>query len=269
MRGLELISLEKCKEIELDMFRQIIKVCEKYKLRYILDYGTLIGAVRHGGFIPWDDDIDISMPRPDYNVFKQVFDKETEDSRYELRTGMKGNIAIPYIQVVHQDTITQKKGRRETYAQALWVDVFPVDGAGDSAEQQREIYDKYWDKIHKSRRIFGRYKPYLNPWKQLRQCYWHHLKKFQLGKIIGEAEALMQTYDYDSSRNVFCYPTVYGTKEKNSKSYYEDRIIMDFEGISCRIPREHDKKLRGIYGDYTKLPPEDQRKGHEYLAFWR
>ena len=82
MRGLELISLEKCKEIELDMFRQIIKVCEKYKLRYILDYGTLIGAVRHGGFIPWDDDIDISMPRPDYNVFKQVFDKETEDSRY-------------------------------------------------------------------------------------------------------------------------------------------------------------------------------------------
>ncbi len=56
MRGLELISLEKCKEIELDMFRQIIKVCEKYKLRYILDYGTLIGAVRHGGFIPWDDD---------------------------------------------------------------------------------------------------------------------------------------------------------------------------------------------------------------------
>lgn len=171
--------------------------------------------------------------------------------------------------MVHQDTITQKKGRRETYAQALWVDVFPVDGAGDSAEQQREIYDKYWDKIHKSRRIFGRYKPYLNPWKQLRQCYWHHLKKFQLGKIIGEAEALMQTYDYDSSRNVFCYPTVYGTKEKNSKSYYEDRIIMDFEGIFCRIPREYDKKLRGIYGDYTKLPPEDQRKGHEYLAFWR
>ena len=92
MRGFEPISMEKCKEIELDMFRQIIKVCEKYKLRYILDYGTLIGAVRHGGFIPWDDDIDISMPRPDYNVFKQVFDKEAEDSCYELRTGMPSPI---------------------------------------------------------------------------------------------------------------------------------------------------------------------------------
>lgn len=115
MRELEPISLEECKEIELDMFRQIVKVCEKHKLRYILDYGTLIGAVRHGGFIPWDDDIDISMPRPDYNVFKQVFDRETENSRYELRTGMKGNVAIPYIQVVHRDTITQKKGRREMH----------------------------------------------------------------------------------------------------------------------------------------------------------
>lgn len=79
----------------------------------------------------------------------------------------------------------------------------------------------------------------------------------------------MQTYDYDSSKNVFCYPTVYGVREKNSKGYYEDRIIMNFEGISCRVPREYDKKLRGIYGDYTKLPPEDQRNGHEYLAFWR
>ena len=125
---------ELMRKIELDIFSHIIEICEKYELRYIIDYGTLLGAVRHGGFIPWDDDIDISMPRPDYETFKRVFsDEMTEVPQYELRTGMKGNIAIPYIQVVHTGTVTEKKGRREKYAQSVWVDVFPVDGIVSSA----------------------------------------------------------------------------------------------------------------------------------------
>ena len=63
---MEQIRNEELKQIELDIFQQVIEICEKHNLRYIVDYGSLIGIVRHGGFIPWDDDIDVSMPRPDY-----------------------------------------------------------------------------------------------------------------------------------------------------------------------------------------------------------
>ena len=67
---------EEVRKMELDIFSHVVTICEKYKLRYIIDYGTLLGAVRHGGFIPWDDDIDISMPRSDYETFKRVFSDE-------------------------------------------------------------------------------------------------------------------------------------------------------------------------------------------------
>ncbi len=264
------IAIEECKQIELEIFQVIIELCERHNLRYILDYGSLIGAVRHGGFIPWDDDIDVSMPRPDYERFKELWNEERrEDTQYELRTGMKGNLAIPYIQVVHTGTLAEKKGRRKNYTQSVWVDVFPIDGAGETKEQCEEIYQQYWKKIEESRKIFGRYHPYLNPIKQVKQWYWHHIKKFQLPRIIREAEDMMQTYDYEKSTYVFCYPTIYGTKEHNEKSFYENRVDMTFEGISCKVPKEYDRKLAGIYGDYMTPPPKEKQKGHDYVAYWK
>lgn len=265
---MRILNEEEMKQMELHIFSRVIDVCEHHNLRYILDYGSLIGVVRHGGFIPWDDDIDISMPRPDYEKFKVLFLQENEEDELELRTGMKGNVALPYVQVVNKNTITVKKGRREAYAQSVWVDVFPIDGAGSTQEQKDKVYDAYWEKIRESRKIIGRYRPFLNPFKQLRQFYWHHLKKYCLSKIIAQAEEIMQTYEYETAEDVFCFCTVYGTKEKNEKSFYEDRVTMEFEGVTCKVPREFDRKLRGIYGDYTKLPPEEKRKGHDFEAYY-
>lgn len=264
------ISDEEVKKIELAIFSHIIEVCEKYNLRYIIDYGTLLGAVRHGGFIPWDDDIDISMPRADYEIFKKVFPEQmTENPQYELRTGMKGNVALPYIQVVDTGTITEKKGRREKYAQALWIDVFPVDGAGFTREDLEENHTEYQKNITETRKIFGRYKPFLNPLKQLRQFYDHHIRSSQLEKYVTRAEECMKKYDYDACDHIFCYATPYGTKEKNRKEYYEDRIDMEFEGITCKVPRAYDQKLRDMYGNYHELPPAEKRKGHDFVPYYR
>lgn len=270
MKERKIIPEKEIRQIELDIFRQIIRVCEKYELRYIMDYGTLLGAVRHGGFIPWDDDIDLSMPRPDFEKFYQVFEQEmTEYPQYELRRGMKSDLALPYIQIVHTGTITEKNGRREKYGQALWVDIFPIDGGGNSRAEIEQVHAAYWEKINESRQIFGRYKPYLNPIKQIRQFYTHHIRSFALGKIIAEAEQCMQTYDYEQSELIFCYCTFCGTKEINKKKYYEDRIELEFEGIPCKVPRDYDEKLKNIYGDYMQLPPEEERKGHDFVPFYR
>lgn len=267
VRGRQLETKE-CRQIQLDILCEIKAVCERHELRYILDYGSLLGAVRHGGFIPWDDDIDVSMPRPDYERFKQIFESEMRAvSGIRLRSGMQGNLALPYVQVVNENTVAEKRGRRKAYAQAVWVDVFPVDGAG-TGEKTEEIYRCYWKGIEKIRQIIGRYRPYRNPRKQFRQFYFHYIKKLCLGKVVKEAERIMQTFDYDASDKVFCYQTVYGVREKNHKKYYEDRIEMSFEGISCKVPRDYDEKLRGIYGDYEVFPPEEERKGHEFRAYY-
>lgn len=264
------ISMEECRQLQLDIFREIVEVCERHKLCYILDYGSLIGVVRHAGFIPWDDDIDISMPRPDYERLKEVFNEEQpSNSVFELRTGLKENVAIPYIQVVNRETVTVKKGRRESYAQSVWVDVFPVDGTSEVMEERKELYENYWKSVYAIRQVIGRYKPYRNPKKQVRQFYFHFVKKYRLGKMLREAEAIMKTIDYESSNVVFCYPTVYGADEKNHKKYYENRMKMTFEGISCMVPRDYDEKLQGIYGDYRKLPLEEERRGHDYVAYYR
>lgn len=264
------ISEEEVKKIELAIFSSIVEVCEKHQLRYIIDYGTLLGAVRHGGFIPWDDDIDISMPRPDYEIFKKVFPEEMKNNpRCEQRTGMQGDLALPYIQIVDTGTITEKKGRRKKYAQSLWVDVFPVDGAGFTREDLEENHAEYQKNIAETRKIFGRYKPFLNPLKQIRQFYNHYIRSYQLKKYVWRAEQCMKKYEYDACDHIFCFATPYGTKEKNSKEYYEDRIDMEFEGITCKVPRAYDQKLRDMYGDYHELPPIEKRKGHDFVPYYR
>ena len=79
----------------------------------------------------------------------------------------------------------------------------------------------------------------------------------------------MNKYDYDACENIFCLATIYGTKEKNRKEYYEDRIDMEFEGITCKVPRAYDRKLRDMYGNYHELPPVEKRKGHDFVPYYR
>ena len=79
----------------------------------------------------------------------------------------------------------------------------------------------------------------------------------------------MKKCDYDACDDIFCLATIYGRKEKNRKEYYEERMDMEFEGIPCKVPRDYDEKLKNIYGDYMQLPPEKERKGHNFVPFYR
>ena len=105
--------------------------------------------------------------------------------------------------------------------------------------------------------------------KQIRQFYDHHIRSLCLEKYVKQAEECMKKYDYDACENIFCLATIYGTKEKNRKEYYEDRIDMKFEGITCKVPRAYDRKLRDMYGNYHELPPVEKRKGHDFVPYYR
>ena len=133
MENDRLIKLNKneIKKIELEILKHFTNICDSYGLRYFLAGGTLLGAVRHKGFIPWDDDIDVFMPRPDYEIFIHLFEK-INTSRYLKLSHPWDNqnetyLHIPYLKIIDTRTIKYEKGCNKSHG-GLDIDVFPIDG---------------------------------------------------------------------------------------------------------------------------------------------
>ena len=122
---MEYLSLDQVKQIELDILKYVDAVCKEYNLRYFLSFGTLIGAIRHKGFIPWDDDIDISMPREDYERFVEIT-KNANGKFVTLYPGKEG-YPYPFVKVVDKSTELAEKDVMDIPDNGLWVDIFPVD----------------------------------------------------------------------------------------------------------------------------------------------
>ena len=126
---MELLTLDQVKRKELEILKYVVAVCQRLGCRYYLSYGSLLGAIRHRGFIPWDDDIDISMPRADFNKFQAwVTSAENADGRFvTLHPGCKG-YPYHYIKVVDTTTRLIDTDLNDFAGNGLWIDIFPLDG---------------------------------------------------------------------------------------------------------------------------------------------
>ena len=121
------MTIEDMKRIELEVMDEIHRICRDHGLRYYLFYGSLLGAVRHGGFIPWDDDIDIVMMREDYEVLIGHFDEWRSSDRFSLALYKDGKNPCQYAKVVDSTTRVREAFARRDYGTGIWVDVFPLD----------------------------------------------------------------------------------------------------------------------------------------------
>ena len=263
------MTLDEIKKVELGILKNLVAYLEENNLRYIIDYGTLLGAIRHGGFIPWDDDIDISMPRPDYERLLQLV-KERPIDGVKMNHARDGENGVnPYAKAVDEKTIVQYSWRYEKYNTPVWVDIFPVDGFKDENDLQERIKKmKEWDYYRE------------------KACYKYPIKKSGIGgmirklikwvyvniigpkRYIDKIEKCAQEVPYNNSEKGYIYVPPYSKGEILDKTYLEDTIFMKFEDLDVRVPREFDRRLTEAYGDYMKLPPEEQRKPHEIEAFW-
>ena len=127
------LEIEEIKHIEVDILKHVVKICNRHKLRYFLAYGTLLGAVRHQGFIPWDDDIDICMPRPDYDKFIEIWQKEktlNESLNFGLLFPSPGNnYFYEFAKVTATDTVCEVNlPILDIKGLGIWIDIFPLDG---------------------------------------------------------------------------------------------------------------------------------------------
>ena len=246
-------------QVSLDILKDIHAFCIKEGIKYSLAYGTLIGAIRHKGFIPWDDDLDIMMPRPDYERFINTY---KSDQGYEvLPEGENSMIAMARVYDVERTYVTMPKSpwcKREV---GIWIDIFPIDAAENDfsmfTNRVEKIYD-LWVKncIYRQSQIsFNIKKGFIENLKLLkRKLTWEkyntNSKQINLIKSVkyGTTDYVTQLAMPECKTKEF-YPIV----------FFNEYIEVDFENNSFLSIKEYDKFLRYIYGDYMKLPPIEER----------
>ena len=264
------LSLEEIQRIELHMFKVFDKFCRKHHLRYSMAGGTLLGAVRHKGFIPWDDDIDIGMPRPDYDRFVSLMRNRLLDGgNIYLLPEKHPKAAMPYAKLFDKRTYTDFIYATDTGSDCLWIDILPVDGM---PEDEKEL-ERHMNRLKRLRfilqlsrakpgsgttRLKAALKPLTRPFFKLFPTHvWRDL-------MNGWA----RKYDFDKSRFVgIAVWGLYGTGESVKKN--EALMEMEFEGNSFLGTVSYDEYLSGIYGDYMTLPPKEKQIAHPAEAYLR
>ena len=261
---------EDLKQILTEILCHIDAFCKEYEIKYFLCGGTALGAVRHHGFIPWDDDIDIMMPREDYERFISLY-REKDDSYYQLHTYENDQkYLFPYAKVDDSRTIVLERINRPSSI-GVNLDVFPIDNLPEEEQKRNVLYQKasYLIKIYNIKQVkINRNRFFV---KNIILLIGHLiLAPISMDLIVKTLSNLPKRYkDQDSS---LCGLVVwgYGKREINLKSSYKSQIFCEFEGFLFPIPVGYDDYLKSLYGDYMKLPPKERQiSHHSFDAFWK
>lgn len=252
---------------ELEILKAFDAYCNKTGLVYWMAGGTLLGAVRHKGFIPWDDDIDIAMPRPDYERLLKLVRRRPVGEQYQLFTDRDDRTAQPFAQLVRTDMVIEKEADRylEKYrVPYLWMDIFPIDGFPKERWQKKLHLDIMGAARFLSIRARATLGRGTSPIRTLLK-----LPVILLGRLIGVRRlrsfitGVALLFPYERSREVgIAVNGYYGPGEAYPKRAVFPRVRLPFEGEEFYAPACYDSYLHGIYGDYMKLPPIEKRKTH-------
>lgn len=265
------ISMEESKSIMVKILESIDKCCCENNIKYSLCWGTMIGAIRHHGFIPWDDDIDVMMSREDYNRFLQVYD----DSEYGVYTPKKNRNCVQIVTKIFDKKTCVYFLNQQNSLFGIWVTIFPYDNVPDKNLKKWEMKRYFWLTLYhfKTSMFF--------PTDTIKRRIRKVLKV--LGKIVllpcssfwlyNKVERCLTAFNDQQTQRVCIWTGVGVTKTTFvyfSKEWFEECIEVDFENIRTKIIKGYDQFLRSRYGDYMKFPPESERvPKHNYKAYYK
>ena len=266
------MSMSEIQQVALSVLKQVAQVCEQQGFRYTLAFGTLIGAVRHQGFIPWDDDIDLLMPRPDYErLLAYLAENPLPNLKVmNLRTNPKVFFGLTRICDGRYRVI---EDQFYDYGLGIFIDIYPVDGLADDIEEAKARYpyafnlgDIALDIVRKDVKVW---RPALPFKARIHRClrflnYHLHGNRFYLNKLEAYARSRrFEDYRYVGNINwswrQLCF----------DRQWFDDCIKVPFEDASFYIVRNYDEMLRQQYGDYMQLPPVEERVYHHFYSAYR
>ena len=263
-------TLEQLKQIEFELLKKFRDICKENGFNYSITGGTLLGAVRHGGFIPWDDDIDIIMPRPDYERFVEyckIFDTpfrlvsaETDDGYAYLF----GKVIDPATELI------EDVGNRTAVDLGVFIDIFIYDGMGNTEEEAkknfrrsrflRELLVAYnWKKFFRSKTKAWYYEP-------IRFAFFLLSRFADHKKIIKAVEKKHKELDFYSCEYVGNLCSDKRERSIIKRSLVDTYTTMCFEGEEFSVFVGYETYLTNMYGDYMQLPPEDKRITHHMFS---
>lgn len=268
------ITLEEQKQIEFELLKYFKKVCEENNLKYFLAGGTLLGAVRHKGFIPWDDDIDVLMSREDY---MKVLPLLENNEKYDILTPYNDEEYYYFFsKLVDKRTVLKEKFPTDIKKMGVYIDIFPIDGMPDDINEA----EKYMEMLSKEVKLYfssmikwyyggGNFvKKLMNVF--LKFPHYLYCSRINYKKRKNKILELMKKYDYQKSSNVAFLLSQYKRKEIIDKGVYSEAMSIEFEGEMFSAPTRYKEYLTALYGDYMQLPPVEQRKSnHRFEMYWK
>ena len=269
-RGEQITNLDDIKALEVEILNKFDEFCTHNNLKYCLTGGSLLGAVRHGGFIPWDDDIDIAMFRPDYDRLLELSSRMPEECKlFSIEKG--DNSARLYGRICDMRYVSVDKYYDESLSNYFGIDVFPLDAVPSDPVE----YAKFSKKVRLLRRMFifsnsalfkgdGFLKAYIIKPIPIIIC-----KIVGAKRIYGMLRKLIHKTDYDKSEHIALLTGRYTENEQYPKDKYYDLIRLDFEGLKLPAMRTYDEYLTRIYGDYMQLPDESERQPHHSFDLYK
>lgn len=253
--------------MQLDILKQVDIYCKEHKIHYFLAYGTLLGAVRHKGFIPWDDDIDIAMHREDYERFVAGFtDKKLQV--YSLRTSDR--CRFPFAKVYDARTSLFEGSYTKNSAFGVNIDVFPIDAVPDDKRERQALIRKarFWQMLSKiklsrvSKIMTLKQNLIILPGRIL-------LAPIPLSYMAKKIDTISSSWKGVDTNTVGFMVWGYGEKEMFKKAVFAETVDMRFEDMVALAPKEYDKVLSSLFGDYMEYPPlAKQVSNHDFVAFW-
>ncbi len=265
-----MIENDTIKEIELNILNKVVDYCEENKLRYFLTGGTLIGAVRHKGFIPWDDDIDINMFRSDYDFFFENFNNNRTDNLRAISIETNSDFYSANGKV-YDNSIALIENINKPVEIGINIDIFPLDYLPDDEVLRKKLNKK----VGRERNILKLKNIKISSERSFCKnailfCSQILLMPIKREKIIKKITSLSKSYDEkdDCTYLAAISTLIWGEKEIFRKEDFEKTIKVEFEGRKYDAHSGFDRTLRQVYGDYMLLPPLEKRVSHHsYKVF--
>lgn len=259
----------KLKTLLLEIIDDLDRVCREHGLQYFLIGGSMLGAVRHKGMIPWDDDIDVGMPREDYERFKTIAPDSLKDKFRFVYNQIDKEYHYFFGKVYHQET-TLVEFEDPFYLGGVYVDIFPLDGMPSSGWLRNIHFRRYkfWNRLSKIASV-----SVAKETSGFKAIVKRILKRiFSLSFCLRRCDAVAAEYSFEKSSYAANLGGAWGQREITRKENFADGVDAEFDGRLLRIPIGYVNILTEVYGDYMKLPPVEKRvslHSHYYMNLER
>lgn len=265
MMQLDSETLRKLQAVELEMLLEVDRICKKHNITYAIAGGTLLGAVRHKGFIPWDDDADVGMLRKEYERFRQVCVEELDTARFYFQDdrNTKG-YRWGYGKLRRRETLFLREHQEHMpYEQGAFIDIFPIDGVPENPVLAR------LNQFHCFcvRKIFWSPVGAIAERKRWKALLYRGLSHLPDKAVYSHYQKMIEKSNRKSGKyvRVLMFPMPDGIHDA-LRECFEETIPLQFEGYELQAPKNYEFYLRLHYGNYHELPPEEKRKVHPVTA---